>query len=166
MFWLCFRESGLVRSNMVRNTTSSLNVIALPIGPYIFSEHVITLVYQWILNGPLLHPSVPMPFPGSTIKFRIRGSFRARKKKKTSAERVIMKCRKVLWLEARVALWSSCKPTQSGESRFSLCKKIYEWTAAALIAQQLYSNSLMEDERMEKGKGRRTVRWKKLVIGY
>ena len=87
-------------------------------------------------------------------------------KKKTSAERVIMKCRKVLWLEARVALWSSCKPTQSGESRFSLCKKIYEWTAAALIAQQLCGNSLMEDERMKKGKGRRTVRWKKLVIGY
>ena len=44
-----------------------------------------------------------------------------------------VKCCKALWLQAREALWSNCK---SSESRFFLCKKLI-WTAASLTAQQI-----------------------------
>ena len=34
-----------------------------------------------------------------------------------------VKCRKEIWLQAREAVWSNSKRSQSSESRFSLCKK-------------------------------------------
>ena len=34
-----------------------------------------------------------------------------------------IKCHKALWLQAREAVWSNCKRTQSSVPRFFLCKK-------------------------------------------
>ena len=80
------------------------------------------MVYQQIVNAALLHPkflvSFPrIPFP-ETLKLRIRG-FPARNNS-CKTFHYEAKCCKVLWLQARQALWSNCKRTHSSESRPSL----------------------------------------------
>ena len=62
-----------------------------------------------------------IPFP-QTIKLWMRGFFRARKNSCRTCHYEV-KCRKTLWLQAREAVWSDWKQTQSSESRFFLRKR-------------------------------------------
>ena len=57
------------------------------------------------------------------------------------AERVIMTCRKALWLQARKALWSNCNRTQAnrGFSCGGIC-------CAAINASQLSCHPRLQDE--------------------
>ena len=73
----------------------------------------------------LLHPKVLISFPripfSETIELRTRGFFRVRKNSCRMCH--LAKCRKALWLQARGALWSNCKRSQSSGSIVLLCKK-------------------------------------------
>ena len=95
----------------------------------------------------LLHPkclvSFPrIPFP-ETIKLRIRDAFRPRKNSCRASHYDVTKYRIALWLQAREALWSNCKRTQSSESRFVLCKALAKRghiVAATLLTWSCFSN--------------------------
>ena len=56
-------------------------------------------------------------------KLRMRRFFRARKNSYSTCHHEV-KCRKALWLQARKALWSISKRTQSSASRFSCVRKM------------------------------------------
>ena len=59
------------------------------------------------------------------MKLGIRGFLALMKSCRTHHYEV--KCRKALCLQAREALWSNCRRTQSSESSFFLCEKYEIW---------------------------------------